>query len=350
MKTGSLISLTIIMTTATIRDVARQAGVGVGTVSRVINGSPAVSETTRQKVLEAIEALDFSPNMAARRLSLGITQTIGVIVPYFTNPSVVERLRGVVSVIAASEYDVVLFDVETVVRREACLRDVPRRRQVDGLLVVSMELTDEEVERLNRSDIPTVLVDATHPDLSRVVVDNVKGGYLAARHLLELGHQRIGYVSDFLIDPFNSPVRDRFTGYRQALAEAGISYRPDFHRQARHGREEARKMTHDLLKLPDPPTAIFAYSDTQAIGVLEAARERALSVPADLSVIGFDGIEAAEYLNITTVRQSLYESGVQGSELLLETMAAGSSFPKQIMLPVELIIRNTTASPRGIVV
>ncbi|MFZ0544684.1 MAG: LacI family DNA-binding transcriptional regulator [Candidatus Promineifilaceae bacterium] len=336
------------MTTATIRDVARKAGVGVGTVSRVINGSPAVSKATRQKVLDAIETLDFSPNLVARRLSLGKTQTIGVIVPYFTNPSVVERLRGVVSVIAASDYDMVLFDVETVVRREACLRDVPRRRQVDGLLIVSLELTNEEVERLDRSDIPTVLVDARHPDLNQIVVDNVEGGYTATKHLIKLGHRRIAYISDFLNDPFNSPVRDRFIGYKRALDEAGISFRPDYHRQSRHGREEARKMTHTLLDLDEPPTAIFAYCDTQAIGVLEAARERSLSVPADLSVIGFDDIEAAEYLNITTVRQALYESGVQGSKLLLKSMATESPNPQRIFLPTKLMIRHTTASPRGV--
>jgi len=336
------------MTTATIRDVARKAGVGVGTVSRVINGSPAVSQATRQKVLDAIETLDFSPNLVARRLSLGKTQTIGVIVPYFTNPSVVERLRGVVSVIAASDYDMVLFDVETVVRRETCLRDVPRRRQVDGLLIVSLELTDEEVDRLDRSDIPTVLVDARHPDLNQVIVDNVQGGYIATKHLIELGHRRIGYISDFLNDPFNSPVRDRYTGYYKALAEVGISLRPDYHRQALHGRDEARKMTHDLLDLQDPPTAIFAYSDTQAIGVLEAARERALNVPADLSVIGFDDIEAAEYLNITTIQQALFDSGVRGSKLLLELMSASFPTPRKILLPTKLIKRRTTASPREV--
>jgi DNA-binding LacI/PurR family transcriptional regulator len=105
-------------------------------------------------------------------------------------------------------------------------------------------------------------------------------------------------------------------------------------------------MTHDLLNLPNPPTAIFAYSDTQAIGVIEAARERSLTVPADLSVIGFDDIEAAEYLNITTIRQSLFESGVRGSKLLLESMSTEFSTPKQILLPVKLIKRRTTASPR----
>lgn len=338
------------MTTATIRDVAKKAGVGVGTVSRVINGNPAVSEATRQKVLDAIETLDFTPNTVARRLSLGKTQTIGIIVPYFTNPSVVERLRGVVSVIAASDYDMVLFDVETVVRREAYLNDVPRRRQVDGLLIISLELTNQEVERLGRSNLPTVLIDARHPDLNQVVVDNVEGGYIATRHLIDLGHRRIAFISDYLSDPFNSPVRDRFTGYTMALEEADIPFRTEYHRQAVHGREEARKMTHDLLDLPEPPTAIFAYSDTQAVGVLEAARERALSVPADLSVIGYDDIEAALYLNITTIRQSLFESGVRGSKLLLELMSKQFSKPKCILLPIKLIRRRTTASPQGVVV
>jgi DNA-binding LacI/PurR family transcriptional regulator len=338
------------MTTATIRDVAKEAGVGIGTVSRVINGSPAVSKATRQKVLKAIETLDFSPNLVARQLSLGKTQTIGVIVPYFTNPSVVERLRGVVSVIAASNYDLVLFDVETVARRQACLRDVPRSRQVDGLLIVSLELTNQEVENLDRAAIPTVLVDARHPDLNQVVVDNVEGGYTATKHLIDLGHQRIAYLSDYLSDPFNSPVRDRFIGYTMALEEAEINFRPDYHLQARHGRDEARKMTHNLLDLPDPPTAIFAYSDTQAIGVIEAARERALNIPADLSVIGFDDIEAAEYLNITTIRQALFDSGVKGSKLLLETMATKYAAPQHRILPTKLIIRHTTASPPGVTV
>jgi DNA-binding LacI/PurR family transcriptional regulator len=338
------------MSTTTIRDVARKAGVGVGTVSRVINDSSAVSEATKQKVLKAIESLDYSPNLVARRLSLGKTQTIGVIVPYFTNPSVVERLRGVVSVIAASDYDMVLYDVETVVRREAYLRDVPRHRQVDGLLIISLELTNQEVDRLDRSDIPTVLIDARHPDLNQVVVDNVEGGYIATRHLIDLGHRKIAYISDYLSDPFNSPVRDRFTGYTMALEEAEIPFRTEYHLQAMHGRNEARRMTHDLLDLPEPPTAIFAYSDTQAIGVIEAARERALTIPTDLSVIGFDDIEAAEYLNITTIKQALYESGIRGSKLLLDSMARNFSTPKQILLPAKLIRRRTTAAPRGAVV
>jgi DNA-binding LacI/PurR family transcriptional regulator len=332
---------------ATIRDVAQKAGVGVGTVSRVLNNSASVSLNTRHKVLAAIDELEFSPNLAARRLSRGKTMVIGALVPYFTNPSVVRRLQGVVSVVANSQYDLILFDVESVERRDVFLRNVPRRQLVDGLLLISLMPTDTEVAYLQESGLLAVLIDAHHPMMHRVVVDNVVGGYQATKHLLDLGHRRIGYISDFLDDPFNSPVRDRFTGYLQALDEAGVTFRPEYHQQGEHGRFQARALTHQLLDLPEPPTAIFAYSDTQAIGVIEAARERGITIPNDLSVIGFDNIEAAEYLHITTIRQALYESGISGCELLLRVMADPMPERQVITLPIELVQRHTTAPPGG---
>ncbi len=330
------------MSKTTIRDVAKRAGVGVGTVSRVLNNSPSVSEATRQKVQTAIASLNFIPSQAARRLSQGKTMAIGVVVPFFTNPSVVRRLQGVVSVLSVSEYDLILFDIEKVDRRDMALRSIPQRNLADGLLLVSLTPSDMDVEQFALADIPTVLVDAYHPALNRVLVDNAAGGYQATKHLIDLGHRQIGYISDYLNDPFNSPVRDRFTGYKRALAEAGIDFRPEYHRQGEHGRFQAQQMTHDLLALPDPPTAIFAYSDTQAIGVIEALRELSLSVPDDLSVIGFDNIEAAEYLRITTIRQALFDSGVKGAELLLSIMAAPPQTPQEILLPTELVTRRTT--------
>lgn len=333
------------MATATIRDVAKRADVGVGTVSRVINGSASVSHATRQKILAAIEELQYTPNPAARRLSRGKTMVIGTIVPYFTNPSVVRRLQGIVSVITDSDYDLILFDVESEERRDVFLRDVTRRHMVDGLLVVSLTPSDEDANQLLSSQIPTVLIDAYHPQLSRIIVNNVAGGYQATKHLISLGHRKIGFISDFLDDPFNSPVRDRFQGYQNALAEAAIPFTPAYHQQGSHGRFQAREMAYTLLTLPNPPTAIFAYSDTQAVGVLEAARELGINVPKQLSVVGFDNIEAAEYLQITTVRQALYESGVRGCKLLLDRMAAPLLTPVEISLPTELVLRETTASP-----
>lgn len=333
------------MATATIRDVAQKAGVGVGTVSRVLNESRSVSHETRDKVLAAITELNYSPNPAARRLSRGKTMVVGALVPYFTNPSVVRRLQGVVSVITSSQYDLILFDVESVEQRDAYLRNVLRRQVVDGLLLISLTPTDNDVAGLQEAGLPTVLIDAYHPELSHVVVDNVAGGYEAADHLIALGHERIAYISDFLEDPFNSPVRDRFSGYKQALADAGLPFRPEYHLQGPHGRFEARRMTETLLGLAEPPTAVFAYSDTQAIGVLEAAHDLGVAIPEQLSVVGFDNIEASEYLHITTIRQALYESGVCGCEMLLRVMVQPSANVETVVLPTELVRRATTAPP-----
>jgi DNA-binding LacI/PurR family transcriptional regulator len=216
---------------------------------------------------------------------------------------------------------------------------------VDGLLVVSLTPSDEDAEQLVASLLPTVLIDAHHPQISRVIVDNVDGGYQATKHLIDLGHRKIGFISDFLNDPFNSPVRDRFQGYKNALAESAIPFLPEYHRQGVHGRSQAKVMTKQLMALENPPTAIFAYSDTQAVGVIEAARELNINIPQQLSVIGFDNIEAAEYLQITTIRQALYESGVQDCTMLMDLMEAPFPTPVEISLPTELLQRATTAPP-----
>lgn len=334
------------MSSVTIRDVARHAGVGVGTVSRVLNDSPSVSQRTRRRVLATIEELNFQPSLIARRLSLGKTFNVAVVVPFFTRPVFVERLRGVEHALAQSDFDLVLFNVESVDRRDACFRNVARRERIDGLLVMSLSPWDEEVERLLKAEVPIVLIDARHPALNRLVIDDVEGGRLATEHLLELGHRRIGFISDYLEEPFGfASSRDRFEGYYMALEVAEVPFHPEYHRQGIHGREQARLLAIDLLSLPERPTAIFAASDTQAIGVLAAARQLELRVPDDLSVIGYDDIEAASYLRLTTMRQPSFDLGMEGVRLLLETMERPAGAPKELTFSTELVIRETTAAP-----
>ena len=330
----------------TIRDVAKRAGVGLGTVSRVLNNSLLVSEATREHVLEVIAELNYTPSPVARRLSLGKTLTIAAISAFFTRPAFMERLRGVESTLAESEYDLIVFNVETVERRDECFRDVPRPDRVDGVLIISLAPRDEDVEWFTSGGVPVVLIDANHPRLSRAVTDDVAGGQMATQHLIDLGHCRIGYISDPLQNPFNFiSSRDRYQGYRQALQAAGIPFSSEYHRQGEHGRYEARRLAAELLALPEPPTAIFAASDTQAMGVLEAARDAGLKVPRDLSVIGYNDIEIAEYLGLTTVRQLLFESGRRGVELLLKALEYPQTEPIREILPTELIVRATTAAP-----
>ena len=329
----------------TIRDVARKAGVGQATVSRVMNGSAPVAEATRAAVQQAIAELGFVPNPHARRLSLGKTFTVAAIVPFFTRPSFVERLRGIESVLAPTPYDLIVFNVESVERRDKYFAEVPHPDRVDGALIMSFTPRDHDVARFRRSGVPVVLVDAYHPKLHSVHEDSERGGFLATQHLIELGHQRIGFISDTFDDPFNFTSRSysRFEGYRKALKTAGIHFHETWHRQGEHSRLMARHLTLEILQAPDAPTAIFAASDTQAMGVLEAARALKLRVPADLSVIGYDDLEIAEYLGLTTVRQALFESGQKGAELLLAALENPTSKISAVKMPVELVQRKTTA-------
>lgn len=334
------------MAPATIRDVARRANVGVGTVSRVLNDSQAVREETRQRVLAAIAELDYVPNPMARRLSLGQMLTVSVVLPFLTRPSYVERLRGVQEALADTQYDMILFNIENPDQRDHYFRELARRPHADGLIIFSIPPTEQQADLLIRYRVPTVLVDVHHPRFDRVVVDDVKGGYTITCHLIELGHRRIAYLSDHLDNPMNfTSMIDRYRGYRQALEEAGIPIRSEYHQSGQHGREEARTMARTVLALDEPPTAIFAASDTQAIGVMDAAREVGLHIPGDLSVVGYDDIRDADYLNLTTMRQLLFESGQMGVQLLLEELEDSSELAREIKLPIELVIRETTAPP-----
>ena len=338
------------MSDITIRDVAKIAGVGVGTVSRVLNNHPSVKESTRQKVEEAIRALNYQPHTIARQLSMGKTSNIGVVAPFFIRPASVERLQGVETVLAEHKFDLVLYNVETKERRDELFETLPRGDAFDGLLIFTLSPDDEAAKRLQNGRVPVVLVDAYHPLLSRVSIDDVQGGYMATWHLLDLGHERIAYISDILESPFEQVGASslRYQGYRKALAEAGVSFHPDYYRRDQHGVPEARAMAHALLSAPEPPTAIFAASDTQAIGVLQAARDLGLSVPDDVSVIGFDDIEIAEFLKLTTIHQPLFTSGVEGAALLFQCIASRDDYrqAKEIRLPLRLIERETTAPPR----
>ncbi len=329
---------------ASIRDVAARAGVGVGTVSRVLNDSPSVSRATRDRVETAIAELEYRPNLSARALSTGRTHTVGAIVPFFTHPSAVERLRGVVDGLGAGGYEVALFNVGTAEHRARRFGELGAADRADGLIIVSMLPTDDEVEHFRRAGVPVVLIDTEHPRLSRVVTDDVAGGRMATEHLLELGHERIAFLGDSP-DPagrFMASAR-RLAGYRAALAAAGRGPREGYVRIGPHGRAEAHDAAHALMALSVPPTAVFVASDTQALGVVEAVRATGRLVPADVSVVGFDDLEIAELIDLTTVRQPLYKSGVHGAELLLRELTAPGSEPVELVLELELVVRETTA-------
>jgi DNA-binding LacI/PurR family transcriptional regulator len=333
----------------TIADVAAHAGVGLGTVSRVLNASPKVSEATRARVLDAIEILGYRPNPLARGLSLGRCQTVGVVVPFFTHASAVERLRGVVAALDESRYDLVLFNVESPVHRDEHLGALTGRDRADGLLVMSLPVPARELNRLRGAGVPVVLVDATAEGVPTVFTDDLDGGRLATQHLVDLGHRSIGFLGDDPDNPFGFTSSTwREAGYRAVLDRAGIEWRPELVRHAPHDRTVAQALAAELLARPAPPTAIFASSDVQATGVLAAAAAAGRRVPEDLSVIGFDDIEVSTYVGLTTIRQPLFDSGYLGGRLLLEALARPPGEAVEATahrLPLELVERRTTAPP-----
>jgi DNA-binding LacI/PurR family transcriptional regulator len=332
---------------ANIGDVARRAGVGRSTVSRVLNSRSNVDPETRRRVERAIEELDYRPSPTARNLARGRSRSVGVVVPFLTRPSAVERLRGIEAVLAAAEYDMVVFNIETASRRAIVMRELIRLGRVDGLLMVHMSPSNEEADRLFRLGIPTVLLDGHHPRFARLVADDVAGGRLAARHLIALGHRRIGFVGDDLRSPFRfASSRLRLRGARVELRESGIDLPSQLIATGDHSRQQAGGLAERMLVSRLPPTAIICASDTQAIGALEAARRVGLPVPGALSIIGYDDIEIAELLGLTTIRQPLLASGRRAAELLLAEMAPSGPGPAvREILDLRLVVRSTTSTP-----
>ncbi len=326
----------------TVYDVAKRAGVSIATVSRALNFPEKVSETTRARVLQAVDELNFVPKADAAARARQSHGRIGVLAPFLTYPSFVQRLRGVATALAGSPYEMAIYNVDNAARRDAYLASLSVTRRLDGLIVMTLPFDEPAARRLLTHGLETVLIEFRHPSFSSIIIDNQAGGRLAAEYLLSLGHRRLGFVGDTDVPSHAIHTSDwRLDGYRQALAKAGIPLPDSYIALAPNGMEAAQQAAHCLLDLPERPTAIFAASDTQAMGVLKAARERGISVPRELSIVGFDDIEVADFIGLTTIRQQLEESGRIAVELLVSRLADRSRPIQQVQLQLQLIKRET---------
>jgi DNA-binding LacI/PurR family transcriptional regulator len=335
---------------ATIADVAAASGVGVGTVSRVINSASGVREATRAKVLRAIEQLGYSPSHLAAALSRGTPRTVAIVIPHLTRPSSVERLAGALAVLARYEYDTMVCNVDTPAQRDHFLATLVARHRADGVIVMSLPLRRSQLAAFAAAGLPLVTVDVRAPGVPQTIIDDVAGGRLATDHLLGLGHKRIGFIGDRVQRAVSTALgftasNRRLAGYRQALTAAGLIPDQALIRLGPHGPANAEAMAAELLGLADPPSAIFVASDTQAIGVLAAADRSGAEVPADLSVIGFDDIQSAALLGLSTVRQPLEHSGAQGAERLCALLRGEQVRPLRQVLEVQVVPRASSGRP-----
>lgn len=322
----------------TIYDVAREAGVSIATVSRVLNFPHRVNAVTRKAVIDAIENLGYVPKAESRARALMGTRRIGVLIPFFTSPSFVQRLRGIASVLNKKDYEMVVYPVDTKDRSVTFLETLPVRRMLDGLIIVSQVFNSTITKRLLENKLETVVLEYYDPNFSTLVINDEYGGEIAARYLVDKGYKRIAFIGGQVKPEFGiDPIIKRLAGYKKVMAEANISLPIDFVQEYVFSAENAinRLLPHGL------PFAVFAATDMQAISLIKQARSMGLRIPEDIAIIGFDNIDIAEYFGLTTVQQPLDESGRIAATILISRLSNPTQSTQHIELPLKIIQRET---------
>lgn len=332
----------------TITDVARRAGVSASTVSHVLNSTRFVSQEARERVLEAIDALDYVPNHQARSLVRSQTQQIGVAMSALTNLYFGEVVHAIEEATTAVGYTLVLADTHDDPATEAKVVAALRERRLDGLLLAPSAGSAGVLDRLARSGLPTVLVDRSpDPRFDSVCSENVKPMAQLVLHLARRGHRRIAMVAG---KTGLTSSEERVTGYRKGLAAAGLPEMPDLLVRGDSDAEHTQAAVDGLLDLPDPPTAIVAAQNTMVIATLRTVQARGLSVPADIAVVGFDDFEWADVFSprLTTVAQDAGAIGAMAVKLLLRRIAGSDSPPKAVRVPAAVRHRESCGCLPGV--
>ena len=327
-----------------MKDVPEKAGVSVTTVSHVINETRMVSKNLRQRVLTAMKELGYQPNALARSLRRKETNTIGMIMPDSANPFFAEVARGIEDTSFEQGYSVIICNSDGDVQKELLHANVLAEKQMDGIVLFATGKSTKQIEMLQGRNIPLVMVDREIPDVmvDVVLTDNMQGGELATRHLLDLGHSRVACITGSLDLPLSV---ERTTGYRKALLERGIAVDQALIVEGDFNYESGYRATRQFLELDAPPSAIFACNDPMAIGAISAIVESGRRVPDDISIVGFDDVSLASFANppLTTIVQSKYEMGAIATKMLLERVHDRDMPARRKLLGTSLLKRESTA-------
>ncbi|UCE04904.1 MAG: LacI family DNA-binding transcriptional regulator, partial [bacterium] len=275
----------------TIYDVAKKAGVGIGTVSRVINNSPQISPSTREKVLKVIRELKYQPSAMAQGLARKKSNIIACVVPFFTGYFYFEVLDGIQQALSNYNYDLILYNVDKIEKKEEILKRTIRERKVDGVLLISLSISEKLVAKFRESKLPIVLVDSYNDELDSITIENKQGAYIATEHLIKLGHKRIGMINGNIS---SIPAVNRLKGYKAALLKNNIYYDdhlvintnstndPEIVQNDGFNKKAGYKAMRQLLELKESrPTAVFVSSDIQAAGAIKAIQEHGFNIPKD---------------------------------------------------------------------
>lgn len=334
---------------ATMKDVAERSGVSVTTVSHVVNGTRRVSDEVRLRVEGVMEEIGYRPNILARGLRRGEATLLGLVVPDATNPYFAEIARAVADACSEEGYAVIICNSDGRRDREKEAVEVLAANRVGGIFLVNVGVTERDAALFDGLAIPLVMLDREIPGIpvDSIQIDNVHGGRQATDHLLALGHRRIACIAG----PSQvSPSGDRVTGYRQALEAAGLPFDPSLVLRGDFTPASGHACAGALMDGDRRPTALFACNDLMAFGAVTALAERGLSVPGDVSVVGFDDISLAAYFNppLTTVAQPRREMGRRAARILLERMRDGT-LPRRrpVLMNTTLKVRRSSGPPAG---
>lgn len=330
--------------TVTIYDVAREANVSMATVSRVVNGNPNVKPTTRKKVLEVIDRLHYRPNAVARGLASKKTTTVGVIIPDISNVFYAELARGIEDIATMYRYNIILSNSDQNEDKEIELLDTMYGKQVDGIVIMSENVSDKILEKMNHAPAPIVLAGSVDQSnaIPSVNIDYTQAAYEAVKKLIDNGHTRVAFVSG----PFTSIInRDhKFVGYKKALEEANITFDENLVLSAEDSYDSGIEDFDHLNQLDHAPTAYFTGSDELAIGIIHAAQDAGKLVPNDIEVISFENSKLARMVRpqLSSMVLPLYDIGAVSMRLLTKIMSKEKIDMLQVVLPHRMEERKST--------
>lgn len=327
----------------TIYDVAKKAGVSPATVSRVLNEPSRVNEEKRDRVLDAINELKFVPKAEAVANARSGLKRIGVIAPFFTEPSFMQRLRGISRVLSARHYEMVVYSLESARELEEYVDMLCSSRRVDGLIVLSLNLSVKSVEKLRESRLPVCFVESGVDGFDSVSVDNEEGGFLAAKYLYDLGCRHPAFFGEKSERPYAVRASEkRLDGYRKFFSEKKIQIKKNHIWLGENTEENILFGVNEFLSQKNLPDCIFASSDVIAIKLVEIANSKKIKVPEQIKIIGFDNIDFSRYLNISTVTQNLDESGRLAAERVLARIEDSDREAVNARISLSVIAREST--------